>query len=319
MSISEALANRLTVPLIAAPMTEVSGPDLVIAACREGVVGSLPTHNAVTTGELDQWLTRIEKALSEVPRSAPFAPNLVVHRSNRRLREDLACLVDHGVELVITSVGSPEPVVAPLRAIGCQVYADVATLQHAERAIALGVDGLVLLTAGAGGQTGWANPFSFVRAVRERFDGTIVLAGGISDGVALHAARVLGADLGYMGTKFIATEESRADDDYRRALVEASLDDVVLSTQVGGIPASLLKCWVDRQAGDAAATEHPASEGFRQDRLLSNRTAWSGGHSVSGVDAVLSVATLIERTAREYELSRARSVARDSSAVRAVR
>lgn len=317
MSISEALANRLTVPLIAAPMTEVSGPDLVIAACREGVVGSLPTHNAATTGELDRWLTRIETALSAGPRSAPFAPNLVVHRSNRRLREDLDCLVGHGVELVITSVGSPEPVLAPLRAIGCQVYADVASLQHAERAIALGVDGLVLLTAGAGGQTGWANPFSFVRAVRERFDGTIVLAGGISDGVALHAAQVLGADLGYMGTKFIATAESQADSDYRRALVEASLDDVVLSTQVGGIPASLLKCWVDRQAGDAA-TEHPASEGFRQDRLLSNRTAWSGGHSVSGVDAVLSVATLIERTAREYEESRARSVARDNSGVRAV-
>ncbi|WP_213575944.1 nitronate monooxygenase [Rhodococcus sp. USK13] len=316
MSISEALANRLTVPLIAAPMTEVSGPDLVIAACREGVVGSLPTHNAATTGELDHWLTRIETALSEVPRPAPFAPNLVVHRSNRRLREDLACLVDHGVELVITSVGSPEPVIAPLRGIGCQVYADVASLQHAERAIALGVDGLVLLTAGAGGQTGWANPFSFVRAVRERFNGTIVLAGGISDGVALHAAQVLGADLGYMGTKFIATEESQADSAYRRALVEASLDDVVLSTQVGGIPASLLKCWVDRQAGDAAA--HPASEGFRQDRLLSNRTAWSGGHSVSGVDAVLSVAALIEKTAREYEESRAGSVVRDNSSVQPV-
>lgn len=317
MSISEALANRLTVPLIAAPMTEVSGPDLVIAACREGVVGSVPAHNAATTGELDHWLTRIETALSEVPRAAPFAPNLVVHRSNRRLREDLACLVDHGVELVITSVGSPEPVIAPLRAIGCQVYADVATLQHAERAIALGVDGLVLLTAGAGGQTGWANPFSFVRAVRARFDGTIVLAGGISDGVALHAAQVLGADLGYMGTKFIATEESQADNDYRRALVEASLDDIVLSTQVGGIPASLLKCWVDLQAGGTTA-EPPEPDGFRQDRLLSNRTAWSGGHSVSGVDAVLPVARLIEKTAREYHESRARSMARDDSGARAV-
>lgn len=317
MSISEALASRLTIPLIAAPMTQVSGPDLVIAACREGVVGSLPTHNAATTGELDGWLTRIERATSEFARSAPFAPNLVVHRSNRRLHEDLACLVSHGVELVITSVGSPEPVLAPLRAIGCQVYADVATLQHAERAIALGVDGLVLLTAGAGGQTGWANPFSFVRAVRAQFDGTIVLAGGISDGVALHAARVLGADLGYMGTKFIATDESQADHEYRRALVEASLDDVVLSTQVGGIPASLLKCWVDRQAGSSVA-EHPGSGGFRQDRLLSNRTAWSGGHSVSGVDAILSVARLIEKTAREYDESRATSMERDNPGARAV-
>lgn len=306
MVVSPKLAGRLALPLIAAPMTEVSGPDLVIAACRGGVVGSFPTHNASSTAELDGWLSRIETELRGVAAPAPCAPNLVVHRSNTRLRDDLACLVDHGVELVITSVGSPEPVLAPLHSVGCEVFADVSSMQHVDRAIALGVDGLVLLTAGAGGQTGWANPFAFVRAVRERFDGTIVVAGGISDGVALHAAQVLGADLGYMGTKFIATIESRATDTYREALIEANLDDVVLSTRVGGIPASLLRSWIERQEDDGTDTALD-SGGFRQDRLIRNRTAWSGGHSVSGVDAVVPAAELIARTAREYAESRARS------------
>lgn len=277
-------------------MTSVSGPELVIEASRNGLIGSFPTHNAATTEELDKWLDRMSEELP--PTSAPVAPNLVVHRSNHRRDRDLECLIRHGVELVITSVGSPLPVVAPLQEIGCRVFADVASLAHMERALDAGVDGLVLLTAGAGGQTGWANPFAFVRAARARFDGPVVLAGGISDGQSMLAAQVLGADLVYLGTKFIATRESLAGDDYRSALVNSTLDDVQLSTQVGGIPASLLRSWLEAHgASDPGAS----STEFEQERLIRNRTAWSAGHSVSGVDAITSVADTVRRLADQYD------------------
>src|ERR1700712_3886353 len=210
-------------------MTGVSSLDLVIAACRSGVIGSFPTHNAASTAALDDWLRRISDEVTGT--DAPVAPNLVVHRSNARRDADLDCLLRHGVELVITSVGSPAPVIGPLHGVGAVVYADVASLTPAWGALDAGADGLVLLTAGAGGQTGWANPFAFVRAVRERFDGPLVLAGGISDGVSILAAEVLGADLVYLGTRLIATCESLADEAYRQALVEATLDDVVLSSE----------------------------------------------------------------------------------------
>ena len=208
--------DRLRLPLIAAPMFLVSGVELVAAACAHGVVGAFPTVNCRSPEQLDTWLTDIAARLSRDRdrtgrASAPVCPNLIVHRSNPRLAQDLAVLLRHRPEIVITSVGSPAPVLKPLQDAGALVFADVASIRHAERAVEAGADGLVLLTAGAGGQTGWLNPFAFVRAVRAFFDGPLVLAGGISDGHALHAAEALGCDLGYMGTRFIATRESLAD------------------------------------------------------------------------------------------------------------
>lgn len=291
-------SDRLALPVIAAPMTSVSTPELVIAACRNGVIGAFPTHNAPGPAGLDEWLSRMRDELG--PLNAPVAPNLVVHPSNIRRDADLQCLLRHRVELVITSVGSPEPVIGPLHDVGAQVYADVASLAHARRALTAGADGLVLLTAGAGGQTGWANPFAFVRAVREQFDGPVVLAGGISDGHAIVAAQALGVDLAYLGTRFIATHESGADDPYRGAVVRAALDDVRLSDRVGGIPASLLVEWLNTQDTPDAAD----GAGFHQDRLLSNRTAWSAGHSVSGVHEVTSVGAVIDSLAADYAAAR---------------
>ncbi|WP_069164625.1 NAD(P)H-dependent flavin oxidoreductase [Nocardia altamirensis] len=291
--------TELALPLIVAPMTKVSGPELTIAACRSGVIGSFPTHNAHSTEELGEWLTRIAAADLRIP----FAANVIAHRSNDRRDEDVACLVEHGVELVIASVGAPGPIVEPLHRAGCQVYADVASLRHLDRALESGVDGLVLLTAGAGGQTGWANPFSFVRAVRARFDGPIVLAGGISDGAALWAARVLGADLGYMGTKFIATTESLAGDEYRSALVDSTMDDVTTSAKLTGLPTNVLRSWLDSVDGDQATS------GFDQQRLLDPRDAWSAGHSVSGVTEIRSATDLIAQTRQEYELARKQTIA----------
>ena len=202
MTLPAQFHDRLRLPLIAAPMTGVSGPQLVLEACRAGVIGTFPTHNAGAADEFDRWLGQISDTLTEHDKPAPFGVNLVVHKTNARLADDVALLIRHGVEFVITSVGSPVAVLQPLHDAGCLVFADVASMRHVERAIAAGVDGLVLLTAGAGGQTGWANPLSFVRSVRAVFEGPIVLAGGISDGTALWAAEVMGADLAYMGTKF---------------------------------------------------------------------------------------------------------------------
>ena len=243
--IDPALAAQLSLPLICAPMTGVSGPELVAAACRAGVIGSFPTGNCASVAELDEWLTRIdaERARGPIAGSAVVAPvavNLIVHPSNTRLEADLECVLGHGVQLVITSVGRPHPVVAPLHGGGCAVWADIAGMAHAGKALASGVDGLVVLGAGAGGHTGWANPLAFARAVRAIHDGPLVMAGGISDGTALWSARTLGCDLGYMGTKFIGTEESRASDAWKQALVTSTMDDVTLGVAPNGVAASRL-------------------------------------------------------------------------------
>jgi len=240
------ILEGLRLPLIAAPMFLVSGPDLVVAAGSCGVIGSFPTANCRTSSELDKWINNIAERLDETEqtngvRSAPYCPNLIVHKSNIRLQDDLSVLVKHRPQIVITSVGSPDVVLAPLQDIGTIVFADVATLRHAKKAIEAGVDGLVLLTAGAGGQTGWLNPFAFVREVRTFFDGPIVLAGGISDGRALRAAEVLGCDFGYMGTKFIATHESMASDKYKQMLIECNADDILLTKAFTGLEANMLR------------------------------------------------------------------------------
>src|SRR5258707_1561584 len=223
----------------------VSGVELVVAACRNGVIGAFPTVNCRSPEQLDEWLGEIEGRLrrhsDEIGKqSAPICANLIVHRSNARLAQDLAVLLRHKPQIVITSVGSPAAVLAPLHDAGALVFADVASIRHAERAVAAGADGLVLLTAGAGGQTGWLNPFVFVRAVRAFFDGPIVLAGGIGDGHALRAAHALGCDLAYMGTKFIATRESMADARYKEMLVQSSAGDILLTQGLSALQTHML-------------------------------------------------------------------------------
>ncbi len=306
----DSIARRLRLPVIAAPMLRVSGPDLVIAACKAGVVGAFPTANARTVEELDEWLRRIGAALDAG--SAPPCPNLIIRQP--RLKDDLACLVRHRVEMVITSVGSPAAAVGPLHDIGCQVFADIASMRHAEKAIEAGADGLILLTAGAGGQTGWVNPFAFVRAVRAMFDGPVVLAGGVSDGRSLHAAKVLGCDLAYMGTRFIATTESMAAPRYKDMLVASSLDDVLLTRAFTGLDTSMLRPSVIAAGLDPAKLDEEVSvERARQQYGGGTGNArpkrwsdiWSAGHSVSGVDSVLDTAALISRLVGEYEAARA--------------
>jgi nitronate monooxygenase len=285
-------------------MLRVSGPDLVVAACNAGVIGAFPTKNARTTDELDSWLTAIEARNRED--AAPYCPNLIMR--DARLKEDLGSLARHRCEMVITSVGSPAPAVAALHDIGCLVLADIATLRHAERALEANVDGLILLTAGAGGQTGWLNPFAFVRAVRAMTDKLVVLAGGISDGQALRAAVTLGCDLAYMGTKFIATKESMASDGYRTMLVASGMDDVMTTAAFTGLPANMLSPSIEAAGLDPKRLDESISEERARASFSGSgegpkrwRDIWSAGHSVSGVGAVLSVRELVDQTRAEFE------------------
>jgi nitronate monooxygenase len=316
----ETITKRLRLPLIAAPMLSVSGPDLVVAACCSGVIGGFPVANARTVEGLQAWLRQIETALGNAAEthperpSAPFCPNLIIKRAE--MKAELACLVQHRVEMVITSVGSPVEVVGPLHDVGCLVFADVATLRHAEKAIAAGVDGLVLLTAGAGGQTGWMNPLAFVRAVRHMYDGPIVLAGGVSDGYALWTAHVLDCDLAYMGTKFIATDESLADPAYKQMLVESSMDDVLLTQAFTGLDTNMLRPSIIAAGLDPASlpsrvSAEEAAKNFSHEALRPGprryKDIWSAGHSVSGVTQVWSATDLIAQTWQEYQAARSQT------------
>jgi nitronate monooxygenase len=313
--------GRLSLPLIAAPMFLVSGVELVVAACRNGVIGSFPTVNCRSPEQLEEWLGEIEGRLrrhsdESGKQTAPVCANLIVHRSNARLDQDLKVLLRHKPEIVITSVGSPAPVLAPLHNSGALVFADVASIRHAERAVAAGADGLVLLTAGAGGQTGWLNPFVFVRAVRAFFDGPLVLAGGVSDGHALRAAEALGCDLAYMGTKFIATHESMAEIRYKEMLVASSADDILLTTAFTGLQTNMLRPSIaaagldpdDLPVRGAIDIGKDIDVGAREGRPKRWKDIWSAGHSTSGVTEVLSVDEMIARTIAEYRAAAARTV-----------
>lgn len=308
------LHARLRLPLIAAPMFLVSGVDLVTAACTAGVVGSFPTANCRSAEQLDRWMTEIAQRIESAQQSggraaAPVCPNLIVHRSNPRLADDLAVLLRHKPELVITSVGTPTPVLGPLHDAGAKVLADVASVMHAEKAVAAGADGLVLLTAGAGGQTGWLNPFAFVRAVRRFYQGPLVLAGGMSDGHALRAAVALGCELAYMGTRFIATHESMASDAYKSMLVASGADDIVLTRAFTGLQTNMLRPSIVAAGldpdnlparGDIDIARDISVEGRDANRPARWKDVWSAGHSVSGVAAVMSAAEVIAQTEREF-------------------
>lgn len=306
--ISPVIGDRLVLPVIAAPMFRISGPDLVVATCRAGIIGAFPTANAGDAEGLDAWLAEIKRRLAPVAGErarAPYCPNLIIR--DPRCAAHAAVLARWRPEIVITSVGSPAPVLSQLHDAGSLVFADVASMRHAEKAIADGVDGLVLLTAGAGGNTGWLNPFAFIREVRAIFGGPIVLAGGITDGISLRAAELLGCDLAYVGTRFIASYESLAPPEYREMITSASMDDVILTRAFTGIDANILRQSIERvglspgQLPPAPTPEEarqaygPAARGPRRWREI-----WSAGHSVSAVHEVRSAQEIVEELVESY-------------------
>jgi nitronate monooxygenase len=304
MKLPETLRRRMKLPVIAAPMFLVSGPDLVIAACHAGVMGALPTANARTVGVLDEWLDRITSSVKD---HAPWIANLAVHRSNTRLDEDLALLEKYQPSIIITALGSPRAVIDKVHSFGGLVFADVNSVAYARKAVDAGVDGLMLVSAGAGGHTGQMTGFSFVPAVRDFFDGPIVLSGGISNGAGIRAAEVLGADLACMGTSFIACPESMASDAYREMLISSTIEDLLLTRAITGAAANWLKASIESAGLDLATLEANPDIDFADPLSGSKRWAkvWSAGHGIGAVKQVESVASLVSRLEAEYQRARA--------------
>lgn len=302
--------SRLTLPVFVAPMFLVSGPELVKASCRAGVIGSFPFPNCRTIETLDQWLDDIALGTTGIA-SAPFAVNLTTHSSYDRLADEIALIANHKPEIVITALGGPDPVIDIVHGYGGKVIADVNSIKYARKAAAKGVDGLALVSAGAGGHTGYIAGLPFVEAVREFYDGVIILAGGIGTGGAIRAAEVAGADYCYMGTRFIATDESIATDAYKSMLVEASFEDLVLSDLLTGAKAYYLRQCLENMGLNpdnlAAGTGMDLSNS--QASIKAWRDVWSAGHGVGSVKKVAPVREIVKTLKKEYDQARSNGTA----------
>jgi nitronate monooxygenase len=309
MPVPESFRGRFRVPAIAAPMFIVSGPELVIAACRAGVAGSFPALNARPASLLDEWLGEIDAALDVDRRAqpgavcAPHGVNLILHRSNERLDEDLATVVRHRVPFVITSLGNPAGVVEAVHGYGGLVFSDVVHAQHARKAAAAGVDGIIAVASGAGGHAGSQSVISLIREIRRFWSGTLIAAGSISDGAAVRAVEVLGADFAYMGTRFIATREALAQPDYKQMLIDSGAGDVVYTDAVSGTNANFLWPSLERAGYQRAQLAAGVGKGKLHgltEEARAWRDVWSAGHGVATIDDVPTVAKLVERLAAEY-------------------
>lgn len=308
MALPRQLQDKLAIPVIAAPMFIVSNPELVIAQCQSGIVGSFPALNARPKELLNEWLSRISQELRDyadvnpAARVAPFAVNQIIHQSNDRLEHDLDLCVKHRVPLIITSLRAPGDVVARVHEYGGLVFHDVTNIRHAEKALEAGVDGLILVCAGAGGHAGTLSPFALVEEVRRFYDGPIVLSGAIATGRAILAAQSIGADLAYMGTRFIATREANADQRYKGMIVNCAATDIVYTPFFSGVPGNYLKPSI-AAAGldpDNLPSADKTSMNFGSKRVKPWRDIWSAGQGVGNVHDILPAADIIARLKREY-------------------
>jgi nitronate monooxygenase len=300
------IASRLTLPVIAAPMFLISDPKMVIACCRSGIIGTFPALNQRTSEGFAGWLREITAALSTSEHMLPFGVNLIVHPTNPRLPRDVEICRDFKVPLVITSLGAATDVVDQVHSYGGLIFHDVVNRRHAEKAAAAGVDGLVLVCGGAGGHAGTANPFAFISEVRSFFDGVIILSGGIATGAHVAAARVAGADFAYMGTRFIATQDSSATPEYKRLILESGIQDVIYTPAVSGVPANFLRGSLEQTGllkdGEVRALgpqSHAVDDGAATG-LQPWKDIWSAGHGVGAISDVPDVANLVARMKIEY-------------------
>lgn len=310
MSFRSALEGRLSLPAMAAPMFIVSNPQMVIAQCTAGVVGSFPALNARPETLLDAWLGEIEEALArhdaahpESP-SAPFAVNLIVHRSNSRLEHDLAACVKHRVPIIVTSLGAREEVNHAVHAYGGTVLHDVIDNRFAHKAIEKGADGLIAVAAGAGGHAGTQSPLALLQDIRAWFDGPLLLSGAIASGRSLLAAQVMGADLGYIGSAFIATHEANAVPEYKQMICEASGQDIVYSSLFTGVHGNYLRASIER-AGldpDDLPEGHKTNMNFGSggSKAKAWKDVWGAGQGIGPIHQVVRVSELIARLRREY-------------------
>jgi len=295
------LTDRLALPLVAAPMFLVSGPELVLAACRAGIVGAFPFPNGRMLADLHGWLDLLGRELRDT--DAPYAANMIVHPTYARLDDELALLREFKPKIVITALGGPIRVIEVVREYGGLVFADVSSVTFAHKAVAAGADGLVLVSSGAGGHTGELSAFAFLQAVREFYDGPIVLAGSITTGAAVRAAEVMGADLAYVGTPFIAAQESRAADAYKEMVVASTVADLIITDAFTGARASMLIPTI-RAAGydpKALPSGRKIDVGDPQAEYKAWKNIWSAGQGVGSVKAIEPAAAIVGRIKREYQ------------------
>ena len=309
-----AVLSHLRLPVIGSPLFIISNPKLVIAQCIAGVVGSMPALNARPASQLDEWLHEITETLAAWDRdhpdrkAAPFAINQIVHKSNDRLDHDMAVCAKYKVPLVITSLGARTDVNEAVHAWGGIVLHDIINNTFAHKAIDKGADGLIAVAAGAGGHAGTKSPFALIQEIREWFDDPVALSGSIATGGAVLAAQAMGADFGYIGSAFIATEEARASDEYKRCIVESDSDDIVYSSLFTGVHGNYLKPSV-RNAGldpDNLPESDPSKMNFGGDAKKAWKDIWGCGQGIGAVKAVVPTAELVDRLAREYAQARAR-------------
>ena len=311
MSLPALLDQRLRLPVVAAPMFLVSNPQLVLACCHSGVLGSFPALNQRESSGFKAWLEEIEAGLKAD--SAPYAVNLIVHGSNPRLQADLAICAEHKVPVVITSLGAVKEVVDAVHSYGGLVFHDVTTRRHAEKAAEAGVDGLIAVAAGAGGHAGTWSPFALIAEIRQFFDKTLLLSGCLNHGHEVLAAQLLGADLAYMGTRFIATRESNADADYKQMILDARAADIVHTPAVSGVPASFMRQSLEKAGYDLARLQDKGDVNYGEklkpvsDEAKAWKTVWSAGQGVGGIADVPSVAELVARLDAEYRAAQGRS------------
>jgi nitronate monooxygenase len=310
MTIPAVLQHRLTLPVIGAPMFIVSVPALVIAQCKSGIVGAFPALNARPKEMLEAWIVEIKQALAAFEaatgrKAAPFAVNQIVHGSNDRLEHDVAVCVRQRVPIIITSLRPPSEVVEAVHAYGGIVLHDVISIRHAEKALEQGVDGLILVCAGAGGHAGTLSPFALVSEVRRFYQGTVILSGAIANGRSILAAQAMGADLAYLGTRFIATVEANAAEGYKRMLVEGAAKDIVYTNAISGVHGNYLRPSLaaagldpdDLPVGDKDKMNFGAG---RRDRPAAWRDIWGAGQGLGSIDDIPAVATLVTRLRGEY-------------------
>ncbi len=320
MALPTAFKNCLRLPLVAAPMFLASGPELVIENCKAGVVGTFPALNQRTSAGFEQWLVQVKSALlawgkKSAKPTAPFGVNLIVHKTNPRLQADLDLCVEHQVPLIITSLGAVASLVDRIHQYGGVVFHDVINVRHAKKAADAGVDGLIAVAAGAGGHAGLTSPFALVSEIRQFFDKTVLLAGAMSHGKDIAAAQLMGADLAYMGTRFISTQEALVTDDYKEMIVNSRVKDIVYTAKISGVDANFLRqsivaAGIDlNEIGPKAELDFGAeltndSSDKNDDQNNKKKGAWlniwSAGQGVGAIHNIPTVAELVECLKTEY-------------------
>ena len=308
MAVPQSLQKGLALPAICAPMFIVSNPDLVIAQCKGGMIGSFPALNARPPELLDSWLTRIRAELVDDPDAAPFAVNQIIHQSNERLEHDMALCVKHKVPIIISSLGARTEINDAAHSYGGVVLHDVITNAFAHKAIEKGADGLIAVASGAGGHAGVKSPFALVQEIRDWFDGPLALSGAIATGGAVLAAQAMGADFAYVGSAFIATDEARACPAYKQMIVDGSSDDIVNSNLFTGVHGNYLRGSIE-QVGldpDALPSGNSSEMNFGADAAKAWKDIWGSGQGIGAVKQVQPVCELVARLRMEYAQARAR-------------